>query len=185
MNKLMETESTGELIVRFIKEEDAVQMIELQIRLASETDFLMRESDEVEIDAEKQRDSIRKNINDSASFLFGAYEHGKLIGFISGSRGRFSRNQHVAGFVIGVLKSYWAKQVGKKLMDAFIEWSNDVGIERIELDVVEDNDRALTFFNQYGFKIEGKKEADHFIKEGRYLNTYLLGKIINKSIINK
>ena len=183
MNKLIEAESNGDLVVRFVKEEDAVQMIELQIRLASETDFLMRESDEVEIDAEKQRDTIRKNINDSASFLFGAYENGKLIGFISGSRGRFSRNKHVAGFVIGVLEEYWGKQVGKKLMDAFIEWSNDVGIERIELEVVEDNDRALAFYNQYGFKIEGKKEADHLIKDGSYLNTYVLGKIINKKIM--
>ncbi len=184
MSKLLQVESNGDLIVRFVKEEDAVQMIELQMRLASETDFLMRELEEVEIDAEKQRDTIRKNINDASSFLFGAYNNGKLIGFISGSRGQFSRNKHVAGFVIGVLKEYWGKKVAKKLMDAFIEWSNDVGIERIELEVVEDNDRALAFYNAYGFKIEGKKEADHLVNEGRYLNTYVLGKIINKVIIN-
>jgi len=162
MNKLIEEESNGDLIVRFVKEEDAVQMIELQMRLASETEFLLRELEEVEIDAEKQRDSIRKNINEATEFLFGAYENGKLIGYISGSRGQFSRNCHVASFIIGVLKDYWGKEVGRKLMDAFIEWSKDVGIKRIELEVVEDNDRALAFYNHYGFKIEGKKRGRSF-----------------------
>lgn len=183
MSQLLNLEVNGDLLVRFIKEEDAVQMIELQMRLASETDFLMRELEEVEIDAEKQRDAIRRNVVEPTKFLFGAYENGRLIGYITGSRGRFSRNQHVASFLIGVLKDYWGKDVGRKLMDVFIEWAREAAIERIELEVVEDNVRALAFYNSYGFKIEGKKEADHLVKDGRYLNTFLLGRILNQSII--
>jgi len=183
MNDLLNTDLCETFAVRFIREEDAVQMIELQMRLASETDFLKRALDEVEIDAEKQRDMIRKNINSDERFLLGAYDNGKLVGYISGSRGAFSRNRHVANFSIGVLKAYWGKKVARKLMDAFIEWAITVAICRVELEVVEDNSRALAFYSSYGFKIEGKKEADHYIKEGKYFNTYVLGKIIDKKII--
>ncbi|MBN2898090.1 MAG: GNAT family N-acetyltransferase [Clostridia bacterium] len=172
-----------DLTVSIIKEEDAVQMIELQMRLADETVFLLRALDEVEIDAEKQRDEIRKNRNDVSSFLFGAYIKGKLVGFLSGSRGKFSRNQHVAHLAIGVLEAYWGKGVAKRLMTSFITWAKEVDISRIEMEVVEDNQRALAFCYHFGFKIEGKKESDHFVKEDKYLNTYVLGKIIDRKII--
>lgn len=183
MYNILEERSNGDLTIRFIKEEDAVQLIELRMRLASETDFLIRELEEVEIDAEKQRDEIRRTQGDDNKFLIGAYELGRLIGFISVDRGQFSRNKHVASFVIGVLKDYWGKGVSKQLMDTFIEWSKSIGIARIEIQVVEDNERALAFYYQYGFKIEGKKEADHYVKDGSYLNTYILAKVMKRELM--
>lgn len=183
MDNYNETIQSEALVVDFIKEEDAVQMIELQMRLAGETDFLMRELDEVEIDAEKQREAIRKSISDDASFLFGVYLKGKLLGYISGSKGSFSRNKHVAKFTIGILKAYWGQGASSAIMDAFIKWSTEVKITRIEIEVVEDNERALAFCNKYGFKIEGRKEADHYVREGLYMNTYILSKIIDRAIM--
>lgn len=183
MNNYNETHQSEALVVDFIKEEDAVQMIELQMRLAGETDFLMRELDEVEIDAEKQRDAIRKSVSDVSSFLFGVYIKGKLVGYLTGERGHFSRNRHVARFNIGILKKYWGQGASSTIMDAFIKWSQKVNIARIEIEVVEDNERALAFCNKYGFKIEGRKEADHYVKEGIYMNTYILSKIIDKTIM--
>jgi putative acetyltransferase len=46
---------------------------------------------------------------------------------------------------------------------------------RIELDVTEDNERAINLYRSFGFEIEGKKKYS-IIKNGKYADLFMMAR---------
>ena len=97
------------------------------------------------------------------------------ISFISSSR---KRVMHRGEMGIGILKECWGLGIGNCLMDYFIRWVNSTGvIKKIDLEVRQDNVRAINLYLKYGFEIEGKIERGIYI-DGKYYDLYHMGKTI-------
>ena len=62
----------------------------------------------------------------------------------------------VANLGIGLTERYCGQGLGKRLMGRLIEESQRLGKQRIELSVIQTNDRALRLYRNFGFRICGE-----------------------------
>lgn len=168
------------LIVRNPESGDEQGLINLMKIVDSETKFLGREPGEFNFTLEQERDFIKDSMyNENRHFLIGEID-GKIIancsvGIISNSK----RYLHRASMGITVCKDYWNKGIGKTLMQECIKWCKEKGIEQLELEVVTENNRAISMYQNFGFQIYGTKK--HALKYGdaTYADEYYMILFIN------
>lgn len=58
---------------------------------------------------------------------------------------------------IAVLKDYWDKGIGKIMMQECINWCKENNVEQLELEVITQNNRAISMYKSFGFEIYGTK----------------------------
>jgi ribosomal protein S18 acetylase RimI-like enzyme len=73
-----------------------------------------------------------------------------------------------------VKKAYWHKGIGKKMMQACIDWCKEKGVEQLELDVVTENERAIALYQSLGFQIYGTKKHALKYSDQTYADEYYM-----------
>jgi ribosomal protein S18 acetylase RimI-like enzyme len=74
-------------------------------------------------------------------------------------------------------QDFWGYGIGKNLMKETISWADANGIKKIVLNgVVETNEKAIELYKRLGFEIEGLMKNDRILSDGKYYNTYMLGR---------
>ena len=63
---------------------------------------------------------------------------------------------HRARFGISVLKDYWGLGIGWVLMESCIDCARRAGYAQLELEVVADNQRAVSLYRRAGFEEYGR-----------------------------
>ena len=63
---------------------------------------------------------------------------------------------HRARFGISILKEYWGMGIGRALMDASVDCARQAGYAQLELEVVADNERAVSLYRRAGFEEYGR-----------------------------
>lgn len=166
----------GEFIIKTPGKEDAEVLIEFVKQADLESEFLLREPEEFNITVEKE-EGILERMNDSEKDIFiTVFHEDKAIANLGFSGNGRKRLKHHGRFGIAILKEYWGIGLGSVLMEEMIEWANQNSIEKITLEVDEDNERGLALYKKYGFKEEGLLIKDKKMKDGRYKNTILMGR---------
>ena len=86
-----------------------------------------------------------------------ALDDAKVVGFVS--YGDFRDSATIAGeiIVLYILKDYYGKGVGQQLMQAAFAALN--GYQEIILWVLEDNKRAIAFYEKMGFVFDGEEKV--------------------------
>lgn len=98
-----------------------------------------------------------------------------VIGFI-----RFLQNvsrrrtRHQGSFTIGVDANFRSKGVGQALLDALLGELEATEIERVSLQVFQDNQGALRFYERNGFIASGALPGEIKMKDGRYRDLTLM-----------
>ena len=85
---------------------------------------------------------------------------------------------HRARFGISILKEYWGVGIGRVLMESCIDCARRVGYTQLELEVVADNERAVSLyrcagFEEYGRNPRGYRSADAGYQELMYMRLEL------------
>lgn len=110
--------------------------------------------------------------------MVAATQHG-LIGHIGAfwRRGQSIRLKHCMNVGLGVAKDFWGMGVGNALMDAVEKRAKELGVVRMELEVMQHNVAAIALYQKRGYQIEGTKQKS--IKIGsNYIDEYLMAKIL-------
>lgn len=81
-------------------------------------------------------------------FIVATLNH-KIIGFIIGIK---INNQKTKILMISVLPRYQKQKIGTKILEEFIKRTQKEKIKTIELEVRTDNNKAINFYEKYGFK---------------------------------
>lgn len=58
---------------------------------------------------------------------------------------------HRAEFGVSIQKDYWGLGIGCAMMEACIKCAREAGYVQLELNVVEDNERAVSMYQKAGF----------------------------------
>ena len=82
----------------------------------------------------------------------------KVIGFAGYGKSRYD-NLGNAGEIhsLYILQEYYGKKIGYGLMNAAVERLAE--FDRVVVRVLEDNERAIRFYERYGFRFDGFKES--------------------------
>ena len=74
-----------------------------------------------------------------------------------------------------VLKEFWGKGVGSKLMRYLINWATkNKNIRKINLHTRKGNNRAIKLYEKFGFKKEGESSRFQLIKN-KFYSSILMG----------
>lgn len=147
------------VVIREADVNDAEGMIKLNQRLSLETDFMLMEPAEVTSSTDDQRNILQRVSSSDHEQLLVATEDERLVGFVAAYRKRFNRVRHCFSVVIGVEQYYWGRGVGKRLMYKIENWAKSRGAERLELTVLEQNERAMKLYLACGFVLEGRRRG--------------------------
>ena len=73
-----------------------------------------------------------------------------------GGVGSAEKTSHRASFGIGIDRAWWGLGIGRALTEACIECAAAAGYTQLELEVVADNERALSLYKSVGFVEYGR-----------------------------
>ena len=146
-----------EALIRNGDASDGNAVFETFNRSHEETDYLLSYPDENSFDPEQEAQFLKeKTVSPNETELV-AIVDGKLVGTAGiEAVGKKYKVKHRAEFGISVLKEYWGLGVGKALTKACIQCARDAGYDQLELNVVADNDRALSLYRSLGFVEYGR-----------------------------
>jgi RimJ/RimL family protein N-acetyltransferase len=162
--------------VRKLNPSDAPAFLDFLNITDSETDFMMQEPGERQMNAFQLSMSVSTGYN----HIFIAVENEKIIGYLIAfyMYGRGSRTKHSLHIGVAVLQTAWGKGIGTALFEEMERWAKSNAIVRLELTVMTHNERGINLYKKMGFEIEGTKKASIFVK-GKFVDEYLMSKIIN------
>jgi len=117
------------------------------------------------------------------SFVFLAVDNKskKVVGSISGSfkqTGFASRIRHRIDCGWGVHPDYQGQGIATKLLNTLLKYAKKEGFKRAEAECAIENVPSWRLAKKCGFKIEGTKKKALLTDDGRYIDTYIVGRIL-------
>ncbi len=83
------------------------------------------------------------------------------------------RIRHIGEFGIIVAKSHWGLGVGKAMCLAMLDAARHVGVTKVNLEVREDNARAIRLYEAVGFTREGVTARASRMGESYFANVMM------------
>lgn len=163
--------------IRDLTLHDIAAFAVLRHTIAAEGDFVLPEPAEALADRDKIAERIAGSLSDHSNKRILAFAGGRLVGFISGTRGETNHSRHGVHLAIGVAQAYTGKGIGKRLMDALEVWARNAGVVRLDLRVMVQNKRAVTLYLRCGYCIEGRTRGEYCV-DGKLVDGYIMGKIL-------
>jgi RimJ/RimL family protein N-acetyltransferase len=107
------------------------------------------------------------------AFAIEAIHDGVLVGAISIGPIEPARRNGTLGMFVG--KPYWGRGYGTDALRVACRFAfRFVNLERIELNVLTENERAISLYRKVGFTIEGTRRRSEF-GHGRRQDAHLMG----------
>jgi ribosomal protein S18 acetylase RimI-like enzyme len=127
---------------------------------------------------DKTRDFILNNIKNNVP-QYVALSNNKVIGWCDITLNEKPTFKHCGRLGIGIIAGYRSQGIGNTLLNITLKKAEEIGIERVELEVYENNKRAIKLYKRNGFKIEGKKIKSSKI-DGKYCNNLIMAKFLKR-----
>ena len=155
--KTVELNGGEELLVRNAVASDVRALRETTQLTHAETDYLLSYPDAQSSDDEQEARSLEETKCSSNEVELVAIIDGQIVGSAGVSAVRSRRKvAHRARFGISVLQAYWGMGIGRVLMEASIDCARRAGYTQLELEVVADNERAVSLYRRAGFEEFGR-----------------------------
>ncbi len=174
----VKTKDNETVAIRSIRPDEAEKVLSCLEKYISQTRFLVRMPGDPFCTVEEERKYLETMLDKSTDVQLGAYLNNELVGLgsINISSDIFSRVKHRCRLGISLDEKVWNKGIGTRLMDALIDVAQRVGYEQIELEVLEDNERAIRLYKKYGFEIYGTKPNTFKDNDGTYHDEHFMVK---------
>ena len=149
------------LELRYAKETEAKEVLDLYKKTVSQYRYFGRYPDEIELNETTERRMIRAYARDEKRAYIIALVDGKYAGSCAINPAySYRAGSHIGKIGIALLKDYVGKGYGKIMMQTMIELSVKMGYRQLLLEVMSTNARAIRLYGQFGFEEYGRiKEA--------------------------
>jgi putative acetyltransferase len=109
--------------------------------------------------------------------VFGVYFENKLIASFGITISSTLKTRHTGYIGLNVSTVHQGKGVGKLIMKYILDYNDKfLNLHRLELEVFEDNFRAISLYEKFGFSKEGIK-IDAAYNNGKYANMVMMSYI--------
>jgi RimJ/RimL family protein N-acetyltransferase len=144
------------VLIRPAHARDARGWIELLTEVSKEDRFILLES--ITTTRREMARVFRYTAwaRDSAALVAVTSDVEQVVGQLTATRNR-NIYFHTAELGMSVAPEYRGKKVGVELMEGAKDWARAFGIEKLCLNVVPNNARAIRFYEKVGFEIEGRR----------------------------
>ena len=141
----------------------------------AETDYLLSYPDENNFDPDQEAQFLQEKTNSSDEIEIIAIIDGKVAGTAGiEAVGRKYKLRHRAELGISVLKEYWGLGLGKALTKACIQCAKEAGYTQVELNVVAENEAAISLYQSLGFEEFGRNPRGFRTRSGKWQELVLM-----------
>ncbi|MEK4075631.1 GNAT family N-acetyltransferase [Paenibacillus sp. FSL M7-0656] len=162
--------------IRSAEEKDAEALSSLRVQIDGETENMDREEGEAYIDAAGFRRIIHLDTEKSRNLFLVAVVAGEIVGYSRCEGTELKRFCHKVEFGVCVSREFWGHGIGKNLLEKSIEWADQTGVEKMTLNVLASNEKAIELYQKSGFEIEGILKKDRRHADGQYYDTIVMGR---------
>ncbi len=156
------------------------KMLEYIKTACGETEFLARYPEEwesVSIDSEERWIKSRRESENDLSIT--CHVDDEIAGNCEISFRNGKKMCHRAVIAIAIVKKYWGLGIGSAMLEELIIAARArKGIEVIELEFVEGNDRARALYERFGFTVVAERPNAFKLKDGKTVKEYFMQKIL-------
>lgn len=147
-----------EIEIRELLPDDAEQILAYTREVGGETGNLTFGAEGLPFALPAEQEYLRSVKANAHSVMLGAFAGSRLvcIGDLSGMPRRMN---HVAELGLSVLKEYWNRRIGSRMLESLIAYAGEHGIELIYLKVRSDNASAIHLYSKFGFRKTGSYPA--------------------------
>ncbi len=160
-------------VFREAEAKDAQALVEYISIVGGETDNLSYGKDTFKMTADREARFIERFKQSEKNIMLVALDGDKIVANASLEANRVERYSHRSELSITVLREYWGRGVGSRLMEMMIDFAKSVGTEIIYLEARADNERALALYRKFGF--EKNCDIKRFFKiDGKYYDATVM-----------
>jgi len=132
--------------------EYAEQMLEYLKVTSGETDFLLRNPDEVKYTLEEEKEILQSLLDNPYVIMMAAIVDGKVSGI-----GDKRKIQHRCSMAIALYQEYCNLGIGKAMIGYMSELAKQTGWTQMDLEVVAENEKAQRLYEKCGFIATGRR----------------------------
>lgn len=160
-------------LIRQAEPNDARALIGLTKLVGKETDYLTFGPEGVGLTVAQEMDLIDAFATSQENIMLVVEVDGQIIGMGNIATFGSMKQSHVAEIGLSLIKEYWGYGICSLLMEDLLDFSKNVGLEVITLEVVTENKRAIELYKKFGFEIVGtlKKRLKHNCS---YFDSYVM-----------
>ena len=167
-------------ILRSPRVEDAEKLLNYITKACGETDFLLRYPEEWNITVEQEEAWVNRLRSSPDNLAITCYVGEEVVGNCEIGFRTSMKASHRATIAIGILKDYWNLGIGSAMFEAMIATAQTRGIEIIELEFIEGNDRGRHLYEKFGFRVVAEKPNAFKFKDGTYHSEFHMQKYLQK-----
>jgi RimJ/RimL family protein N-acetyltransferase len=167
--------------IRGMREDEGEAFLLLRKQIVGETPFLLREPDEILVTVEEiqeLQEEIRAETVRGELLMLVAEQDKRLVGYLTGARGKFKRNRHALYLTVGIVLAFTGQGIGTRFFVEMENWARQQGITRLDLTVTTHNEAGIALYKKCGFEIEGTKRHSLLI-DGKYVDEYMMAKLLS------
>ncbi|MCR5138290.1 MAG: GNAT family N-acetyltransferase [Oscillospiraceae bacterium] len=159
-------------------EEDGEEMLRFVIRASGETDYLMKYPEEyADFTLEQEKAFLNEAYRSENAMMIACVVDGKIAGNCQISFRTGKKDGHRASVAIALLQEFWGLGIGTKMFEEMLRAAGERGdVRQLELDFVEGNSRARGLYEKMGFRITGVIPDAIRMKDGSFVNEYMMVK---------
>lgn len=161
---------------------DAESLVNYCNQVAGESDFLTFGNDEFGVTVEEEEYFLKCAEDSKFNLSLIAVIDNNIVGHLNFRGNHRNRLAHVGEFGLSVLKTHWGKGIGKKLVENLIIWAkkNNV-IKKINLQVLENNFKAISLYEKMGFKVEGRLTKNFYLNN-KFYDSICMGLFLEQNL---
>ena len=169
-----------ELLIREAEAEDAAELVTFLNCVSLETDFTSLDGEGILLTDTEMELFLDKQTHSENQITLLALLNDEIAGLVNITADQRKRVRHIGDLFIVIGQKYWNNGLGSLLLEEVVEWAQASGIlRRLQLTVQTRNQGAVHLYQQHGFVIEGRQERGAYIEEGKFIDVYLMGKLID------
>ncbi len=100
--------------------------------------------------------------------VFVAEQNKRIVGAIDASIPSADEFRHTCEFGMSVLQEFRKQGIGKRLLQRLLEWAEESGLWKIELNVFSTNSSAIMLYSSLGFTEDGRRENAVKLKDSTF-----------------
>jgi len=165
MNKQF-TRNGIKFTVRRAKEDDAEGIIAYSRIVFDNTDQVLTTPEEYDMTVVEEKLWINSGLTNQAALILIAEVNGEVVGLLDFFPKAKKKIAHTGEFGISVHPNYQGMGIGGTMIEMLLHWAlNHKQIEKVILNVLDTNTRAIKLYKELGFTEEGRqikavKQAD-------------------------
>ena len=140
-------------LLRPARVEDAAALIDYLVTTAGETEFIMAYPDErAGLTVEEEENLLQSVVEAPGRIMMVCEVNGELAGNCGLHVNTKRKVCHRGSIAIALYKKYWNRGIGTAMFSYLFDIARAWGLEQLELDYVEGNERGRALYEKMGFE---------------------------------